>query len=262
MKEYFPGFYYTEQSDIQEDALIVTDAYLLLDLFRISGGKKLVELLQKETIRRNLWLPYESVWLYHQLMHSVLMEQIDKVKSTSAYLTLFKQNVEDKCTHPYIGDELMQQTERLIQGLKDKLNQESKDLADMLQNRDGSIISSIDALFPKDKIGIEYEEAELKQLFDEASKRYADETPPGYLCDVSCKNKRIKYHDYIVWNEMQKRAKEGETNIIFVTNRIRPDWFFIYVCQSFMFFLINKKSQFVTFYLNATDLVKETLNPL
>ena len=231
MKEYFPGFYHAVQDDLldfQQDALIVTDAYLLLDLFRISEGKKLVKLLQKENIRKNLWLPYESVWLYHQLMHSVLMEQIDKVKSTLAHLTLFKQNVENKCTHPYIGDDLMQKTTQLIQDLEVNLNQESKDLADTLQNKDDSIISSIDGLFPKDKIGSEYDEAELNQLFGEASKRYANEIPPGYLCDVSCKNDRIRYHDYIVWNEMQKRINTDEKNIVFVTNRIRPDWFFIY----------------------------------
>lgn len=231
MKEFFPGFYHAVQGDVldfQQDVLIVMDAYLLLDLFRISEGKKLVELLQKENIKNNLWLPYESVWLYHQLMHSVLMEQIDKVKSTLAHLTLFKQNVENKCSHPYIGDDLMQKTNLLIQSLEAKLNQESKDLADTLQNKDDSIISSIDVLFPKDKIGIEYDEAELNQLFGEASERYVNEIPPGYLCDASCKNDRIRYHDYIVWNEMQKRIKEDEKNIVFVTNRVRSDWFFIY----------------------------------
>lgn len=231
MKEYFPGFYHSAQDaflDFLQDALLVTDAYLLLDLFRIRESKKFIELLQKENIKKNLWLPYDSVWLYHQLMHSVLLEQIDRVKSTLSYLTLFKQNIENKYTHPYIGDELMQKTDKLIADLREKLEQESMDLADTLQNKNDSIISSIDDLYPKDRIGIEYNETDLKQLFDEASKRYANEIPPGYLCDDSCKNNRIKYHDYIVWNEMQKRIKKNKKNIVFVTNRIRPDWFFIY----------------------------------
>lgn len=161
-------------------------------------------------------------------MHDVLKEQIDKVKSTLAYLTSFKRNVEDKCTHPYIGDDLMQKTNQLIQELEVKLNQESKDLVDTLQNKNDNIISSIDDLFPKEKIGTEYDKAELKQLFGEASKRYEDEIPPGYLYDNSHKDDRIKFHDYIVWNEMQKRIKKDKKNIVFVTNRIRRDWFFIY----------------------------------
>lgn len=218
MKEYFPGFYHSDQDaflDFQQGALIVTDAYLLLDLFKISECKKFIELLQKENIKKNLWIPYDSVWLYHQLMHSVLLEQIDKVKSTLSYLTLFKQNVENKCTHPYIGDDLMQKMNQLIAELREKLNQESKDLADTLQNKNDGIISSIDDLFPKDKIGIEYDEADLKQLFDEASKRYANEIPPGYLYDDSCKNMRIRYHDYIVWNEIQKHIK-GKKRMLFL----------------------------------------------
>lgn len=231
MKEYFPGFYHSAQDaclDFQQNSLIVIDAYLLLDLFRISESREFIELLKKESIKKNLWLPYDSVWLYHQLMQSVLMEQIDKVKSTLSYLTLFKQNAEDKCTHPYIGDELMKKTDQLIAELKEKLDQESKDLADTLQNKDDSIIASIDDLYPKDKIGIEYNATELEQLYDEASKRYANEIPPGYLCDDSCKNERIKYHDYIIWNEIQRRIKDDKKSIVFVTNRIRPDWFFIY----------------------------------
>lgn len=230
MDEYFPGFY-VGQEDLQafqQNALIVVDAYLLLDLFRISEGKKFIELLQQDNIKVKLWLPYDAVWLYHQLMHSVLMEQIDKVKSTLFYLAQFKQNLDDEYTHPYVKDRLMIRTNRLIKDLKKALSRESKDLANALQNQADSIPSFINALYPKNNIGDEYGKTELKQLFEEASERYIQETPPGYLYDNACKNSRVKYHDYIIWNEIQRCAKAKNKDIIFVTNRIRPDWFFIY----------------------------------
>lgn len=233
MQKYFPGFYYSGQDNLfsflNEDSSIVPDAYLLLDLFRISEGKKFVELLQIENIKKYLWIPYDSVWLYHQLMHSVLIEQINKVKSTLSYLISFNESVKNKYTHPYIGDKLMKKTDQFIKEIKAKLDLELTNLVDTLQNKNNSIVSSIDKLFPEDKIGTEYSPTELNQLFDEAAKRYAAETPPGYLYDASCQNRRIRYHDYIVWNEMQKRViGNNKRNIVFITNRIRPDWFFIY----------------------------------
>lgn len=230
MDEYFPGFYVGQEDlqTFQQSALIVVDAYLLLDLFRISEGKKFIELLQQNSIKTKLWLPYDAAWLYHQLMHSVLMEQIDKVKSTLFYLTQFKQNLDNEYTHPYVKDRLMNRTNGLIKDLKKALNRESKNLANALQNQADSITSFINTLYSKDNIGDEYEKTKLTQLFGEASERYVQETPPGYLCDHACKNDRVKYHDYIIWNEIQKCAIEKGKDIIFVTNRIRPDWFFIY----------------------------------
>lgn len=55
MKEYFPGFYHSAQNsflDFQQGALIVMDAYLLLDLFRISENKKIYRIASKRKYKK------------------------------------------------------------------------------------------------------------------------------------------------------------------------------------------------------------------
>lgn len=231
MKEYFPGFYkarYDDLIDFQQNATIVLDAYLLLDLLCVNEGKSFIDFLKDAKVENKLWLPYDAAWLYHNLMHDVLIEQIKHVKSSMSYLTSFKNSIDDKFSHPYISAELDGRFCNLIQELETGLNTEKDKLKNDLQNKEDGIISLIDKLYGKDNINIEYDEADLTRLYDEAKDRYSKRIPPGFLFDTEYKDERIKYHDYIVWSEMKKQAEEKKTDIMFVTNRIRSDWFFIY----------------------------------
>lgn len=69
---------------------------------------------------------------------------------------------------------------------------------------------------------VEFSYKELYQLSQEAEKRFKNETPPGFK-----DNKKIglsKYGDFLIWNEIMKYAKDNHTNILFVTNDKKSDW--------------------------------------
>ena len=231
MKEYFPGFYkarYDDLIDFQQNAAIVFDSYLLLDLLCINEGKNFIYFLKDAKVENKLWLPYDGAWLYHKKMHDVLIEQIKHVKSSMSYLTSFKQSIDNKYSHPYISAELDERLCNLIQELRTGLNSEKDKLINDLQNKKEGIISLIDKLYGKENINNEYNEADLINLYDEARDKYSKEIPPGYLFDNECEDNRVRYHDYIIWSEIKKYAEEKNIDILFVTNRIRSDWFFIY----------------------------------
>lgn len=231
MKKYFPGFYSSDQEDLlafQKNASIVIDTYMLLDLFRINDSDTFLELLQKESIKKQLWLSYDAAWLYHRLMHNTLMQEINNVKSAMAHITNLSQGITNQYQYPHIEDKLFREIKPVVQKLETALNENLANLTGKLQSKTNNIVSSINNLYPTENLGKEFNEADLKRIYDNAFERYQQEIPPGYLNDSTLKNERIKYHDLIIWNEIQKYAKDEKKNIVFVTNRIRPDWFFIY----------------------------------
>lgn len=58
---------------------------------------------------------------------------------------------------------------------------------------------------------------------DEGEKRYKGEVPPGYK-DAKNKDGVRKYSDLILWQETLRYAKNTVTNIVFVTDDVKADW--------------------------------------
>ena len=73
-----PGFVVQELFKLAPEANSCIGASVLLDLFRISEGLKFLELIESKIPKERLWLPYDTAWLYHDRMASVIQEQIDE----------------------------------------------------------------------------------------------------------------------------------------------------------------------------------------
>lgn len=58
---------------------------------------------------------------------------------------------------------------------------------------------------------------------DEGEKRYKAEIPPGYK-DAKNKDGVRKYSDLVFWQETLRYAKNGSTNVVFVTDDVKADW--------------------------------------
>lgn len=58
---------------------------------------------------------------------------------------------------------------------------------------------------------------------EEGKKRYKGKIPPGYK-DAKNKDGVRKYSDLILWQEILRYAKKESTNLIFITDDVKADW--------------------------------------
>lgn len=81
----------------------------------------------------------------------------------------------------------------------------------------------IDKIFTQDKVGVNYTDAQLSELFRRGGERYGKKMPPGM--DNGNTNERERYRDYIIWKEMQGFASYYKRNIVMVRGSKTKDWF-------------------------------------
>lgn len=227
MKKLYPGYYPYTNEQIKEfikEANIVFGASVLLDLFRISHSRLFLDLIDTKISKERLWLPYDTVWLYHNRLVSVIEEQIEDGNNASKHLNAFKESINNKYGHPYITQDLMTKFDKFISEAEAALESDRKFLLSCLLNND--IKNKISKLF-HNRIGTEYDATRMMQVFDESKKRNEEQIPPCMTFSSST-NPRIKHNRYVVWKQIQQYAKSENKPILIVLNRITPNWFFIY----------------------------------
>ena len=227
MKKHFPGFYtYTkqEQKKLIGESTIVFGASVLLDLLKISYGKDFLEIVSKEIAPERLWLPYDTAWLYHERLATVIDEQVRNVDSAASALNRLNNSFSDNGQHPYISDTLRLDFDKMMNQLKDALGKDRDFLLGHLNN--STLRKRIDELF-QGRIGEPYDQSQLEQLYQESEERHKQRRHPSIDFSGS-KNIRIRHHRLIVWKQIERYAKEEQKPIVLVLNRITPNWFFIY----------------------------------
>ena len=228
MKSKFAGFYNYTQSELREllsNSIITLDYSLLLDINKLSHGRLLLEMLEDKKFKDRLWLPYDTAWMYHQKLQESIEKQINRVDTAKKHLTSFKSAVEDTMNHPYIGEDLANKYNLLMNVTVKALDKEAKYLNSTLFGSD--IRKKILDLFEK-KVGEEYNKADLERICDEAEKMAAESIPPC-VKPITSSNPREQYHYYIIWKQMQKQVLENDKrSVVFLTNKLSANWFIYY----------------------------------
>lgn len=236
MKKYFPGFYPANLKEIdwQNDKLtIILDVDVLLDLFRMPPDVATIflDMLEDERVKPHLWLPYDVAWLYHYNVNKEILNQIDNINSVLSHLILCKQGIDAKRADPYLRIETWNNLSACIEKIQSECSRERDLLKKSLRQCD--IKRRIGELFAdvETKIGYPYEEAQLDSIYDEGEKRYKDSLPPNPTCG-QVSNKRIHYHNLIVWKQILKKAmekteKSERCQFVFVTGLITESWYYI-----------------------------------
>ncbi|MEE4535254.1 PIN domain-containing protein [Bacillus velezensis] len=241
MKSLFQEFYFdNKNTDIWINSVIVLDTNILLNLYRYSKetSEKLLALLEKS--RDRLWLPHQIALEFHLNRTNVILDQqtsyekiesILRKKSSEIESSLKKELGSYRKKHVTLSiDSIIDQIKSSIDGLISEISQEKEDHPILLKN--DHIKQEITALFDN-KVGSPYKKEKLKEIEKEADKRYALDIPPGYR-DVSKKGAKFhngeiileKYGDYILWQQIIDFAKEKQTNIIFITDDEKKDWWY------------------------------------
>lgn len=225
MKTKFAGYYSystSELRDVLSQSLIVVDYSLLIDIIKLSHGRLLLNLL--ELFPDRLWLPYDTAWMYHQTMQKEIEEQINRINTAKKHLTSFKSSVDDPMNHPYVPENIVNRYYSLMKLAIEALDNDIKYLNKSFYKSD--IKDRVLKLYDG-KIGDEYNEADLNYVLDEASKRQEMHQPPCVI-PSEIPVKRMQYHNYVIWKQMQKKAKECSQSIVYLTNRLNEDWFVFY----------------------------------
>ncbi len=226
MKLHFPGFYPLGNNDIidmLDRAAIVLDTDALLCLYKLKEEDALRLLTIIETCRDRLWLPHEVAWLYHHKLNDEILKQINNIQNTLSHFTSCEQNIKAPLSYPYLSSATWTRLEEILHQIMGECNQQKSELAGRLNNC--NIKNQIDSLF-RGKMGNPYDEGALSNIYREGAERYRCQIPPGF-CSTDNPDDRIKYHDLIIWKELQNYASTADKDVVLVTGKVKQDWYYI-----------------------------------
>lgn len=223
MKSKFYGYYQLPKDvfdGLWENALVVLDANILLDFYRLSKSTcdDLFDVLK--TLEDRIWIPYQAAHEYHQNIVNVIKFQIKQNEDALAALDTFKKYFENKRSYPFLTESLNKKTTKLTEELKVFLQEQQKELLNTIFKR--SIKDEICDFFDG-KIGDGFSDEQKKSFYKEADERYRSNNPPGYKDNE--KNGDNKYGDYIIWCEIISKALSDNRDILFITDDVKYDWF-------------------------------------
>lgn len=223
MKSKFYGYYKPSKETFDalwENALIVLDANILLDFYRLSKSTcdDLFEVLK--ALKERIWIPYQAASEYHKNIVNVIKYQIKQNDEALLALNTFKKFIDNKRSYPILTDSLNKKTTKLTEELKSFLERQKEELLKIIFEK--SIKDDIRDFFDG-KIGDGFSDDQLKSYFKEAEERYKLNVPPGFK--DSEKNNSNKYGDYIIWREIIAKATNDDKDILFITDDVKCDWF-------------------------------------
>ena len=228
MQKYFPGFYPLEDitKEMMDKATIVLDTDVLLDLFRLhpEDAECFVRLLN--SVKDKLWMPYDIAWLYHKKVDEEIQRQIDHINSVLSHLSSCEEVVKAYKSYPYLEKKLISELQSVTKRVTETCEKESDSLSKSLKS--SGIKNSLRELFDG-KIGESYSKAELENIYQTGEERYKNSEPPGYESENTAE-KRVRYHDLIIWEQMLAYAQSRENKckgILFVTGKVRQDWYYV-----------------------------------
>ena len=231
MKQKFFGYYRLSEKQLKElweNATFVLDTNVLLDVYRYTSetSKNILTILEK--VANRLWIPYQVASEYHSNLNNVICEEIRECNSVTVRVQEFQKYIQDisnqKRKHPFIDIEFVNKLQSHCDEIYKIIDSEKEKLQSLLT--ENSLKETIAQLL-KDKVGDVIEEQKLKDLYIEGERRYKKSIPPGYKDKNKDKetNDNKRYGDWIIWQSIIEKAKEHKTNIIFITNDRKEDWY-------------------------------------
>lgn len=231
MKEKFFGFYppnEDEIKDIWENGLIAFDANTLLNLYRYSKETRKDFIDTITEYKDRIWLPFQAGYEFHSNRISVIKSQEEAYteigKKLDEHFNKIEKELKQYRRHPLISiEKINKEISTKFNKIKSDLVKQSEKHPEYLKN--DAILPEITKLF-KDKVGENYSESELNEIYDEGEIRYDKKIPPGFsdIAEKKNKGKRKLYGDLIVWKQLIRKSKSSKNTLIFVTDDRKDDW--------------------------------------
>lgn len=234
MKKLLPEYFKpTEEEikDIWQNGTIVIDANVLLNLFRYSKNSRneLINILQH--YKNRLWVPYQVAFEFLENCQSVpvslskaLSDTLKEIDTISGELEgHLKLNQYDKY-HLLNPVEIRKDIKKFQEKLHEKVEKIKKEYEEVDKE---TIVEQITTLLDG-KVGYDFDEKTLEELFKEGERRYKEKIPPGFkdLEDKKGAPRRHLYGDLIWWKQAIDYANKNHCDLIIVTDDAKEDWWF------------------------------------
>ncbi|WP_217560997.1 PIN domain-containing protein [Paenibacillus sp. GbtcB18] len=237
MKDTFAGFYQPSEEDFQKlwaECIFVFDTNSLLNIYRYPKDSRDLLLKILESLSDRIWIPHQIAYEYHRNIHGEFINQNNAYKETKEIITSATGSLRqelNKLRHSNI------QVNEIIEKIA-ALESESINMLDnqKLSQPDLNKIKEQISAIISNKIGKEYSQAQLDEIYVEGSDRYPKEVPPGYK-DLAEKKGKISYYngkmykdeygDLVYWKQLLEHAKKAEVkSVILVTDDRKEDWWY------------------------------------
>ena len=216
--------------------LIVLDTNVLLELYRQPANISLDVISALKKTQNNIYVPSQVYDEYLKNYHKTCGDEKKKYKKVTEELSDSLKKLQNDIAKK-IG-EYRKHNYTDISKLQHDLNEKIKDIQNIITNFEKShheeiqlnidflendkVKEFIDLLHNQGNIGEKIPFSKKLLTLQEGQIRYDNLIPPGFR--DSAKVGEAKYGDLFVWKDIIAIAKEKNTNIIFVCNDTKEDW--------------------------------------
>ncbi len=215
--------YVHQEYDIEEikrmlkHAVLAFDTNALLGLYSYSPKilQDIKGLLTKDTIKNRLFVPYHTAEEFYKNKDKVIQRAqsiySSKLGGVTSTINALQQDINK--TH-FLSDWVITAKtalQKAVEAMREAYKAQEVDF--------DKISETIEEIFYDDCVGRELENSEFYE--NEFEKRLKYDIPPGI---TDSQKKQNKSGDFIIWSELLAKAKADKTDIIFVTNEKKFDW--------------------------------------
>ncbi|MEZ6041344.1 MAG: PIN domain-containing protein [Planctomycetaceae bacterium] len=224
MRTKFPGHFRptdAEFEDLWQNATIVLDTSVLLNLYRISStaANEFLDLLG--AYRDRLWIPHHVAKEYLKNRTTVIGKECKKYLKLIGDLESMVDAIEGEKSHPFVPEDLANRFKDIAEELKAALTGSEDDHRGLLSN--DRIRDAIEGLF-NGRVGEAWTEDRLQQVYTEGKERYENKVPPGFA-DLKEKPEPDRYGDLVIWLQVIEWSESQSKHVIMLTNDKKEDWF-------------------------------------
>ena len=222
MKSRFIGFYKDTLIDkriIVNNAKIVVDTNVLLDIYRYSDETANQILSMLDNIKSQLWLPYQVAYEYHKDRNNkVLGNNIRTYSNIIKAIKETKLELSDNRKHPFLNITDIKKIDNYINKILNLLEKGKENCTQLI--KEDRFKNKIAELYDN-RLGEDYSQAEKDKYIEEAKARYRKQIPPGYKDITKTEN---ECGDYLIWRQMIDISKKNSCPVVFVSNDVKEDW--------------------------------------
>ncbi|WP_394548138.1 PIN domain-containing protein [Priestia aryabhattai] len=236
---FFPFFKYNDETinRIWENGIIIIDTNALLNTYRMHSDarKQFFDVLHHKNLNPKLWMPYQIGWEFFRNRKKAIDESLDALKFAKEDIKKGMQKLSSIVTKSGLKyhEDFLAQVQQELDEFNKKMEVTFRDYNKKNKNRRSDfyrgnnlkeidpIVNTINSIF-RGKYAEPVKHKELLSHYTQGEFRFSLAMPPGYEDEI--KGDYRKFGDFIIWEEMIKKALSSEKPIIFVTEDHKKDW--------------------------------------